>query len=145
MGNMLDMSIHEYAEAGDLEGMRLYVEAGGNVKKRDFFNNTALHRSASMGFTAITGYLLESGAEVDAVANDGWTPLHLACRWGRVGAIKALVQAGADVKKTTNDGRIPAELLKVEMSPRDRNEALKLLGSSPSVAGFKHASEVGDE
>lgn len=52
--------------------MRLYVEAGGSVKKRDFFNNTALHRSASMGFTVITGYLLESGAEVDAIANDGW-------------------------------------------------------------------------
>lgn len=59
-------------QAGDLESMRLYVEGGGNVKKRDFFNNTALHRSASMGFTVITGYLLESGAEVDAVANDGW-------------------------------------------------------------------------
>lgn len=59
-------------QAGDLEGMRMYVEAGGSVKKRDFFNNTALHRSASMGFTVITGYLLESGAEVDAVANDGW-------------------------------------------------------------------------
>lgn len=45
-----------------------------------------------------------------------------------MGAIKALVQAGADVNKTTKDGRIPAELLKVEMSPRDRNETLKLLG-----------------
>lgn len=63
---------HRFPQAGDLEGMRLYVEAGGSVKKRDFFNNTALHRSASMGFTVITGYLLESGAEVDAVATDGW-------------------------------------------------------------------------
>ncbi len=63
---------NRFPQAGDLEGMRQYVEAGGNVKKRDFFNNTALHRSASMGFTVITGYLLESGAEVDAVAADGW-------------------------------------------------------------------------
>eukprot|EP00752_Nemacystus_decipiens_P002707 g2528.t1 len=145
MGNMLDMSIHEYAEAGDLEGMRMYVEAGGSVKKRDFFNNTALHRSASMGFTVITGYLLESGAEVDAVANDGWTPLHLACRWGRMGAIKALVQAGADVNKPTKDGRMPAELLKIEMSPRDRNEILKLLGCTPSTMGIKNAHDIGDE
>lgn len=52
----------------------------------------------------------------------------MACRWGRVGAIKALVQAGADVNKATKDGRIPAELLKVEMPPEDRNEILKLLG-----------------
>lgn len=52
--------------------MKMYVENGGNVSKRDFFNNTALHRAASMGFTTITGYLLEVGAEVDAVANDGW-------------------------------------------------------------------------
>ncbi|CAM9165447.1 unnamed protein product, partial [Hapterophycus canaliculatus] len=95
-----------------------------------FFNNTALHRAASMGFTVITGYLLESGAEVDAVASDGWTPLHLACRWGRVGAIKALVNAGADVNKATKDGRFPSDLLKIHMSPRDRNEVLKLLGES---------------
>lgn len=52
--------------------MKMYVENGGSVSRRDFFNNTALHRAASMGFTTITGYLLESGAEVDAVANDGW-------------------------------------------------------------------------
>ncbi len=57
------------------------------------------------------------------------TPLHLACRWGRVGAIKALVQAGADVNKMTKDGRLPAHLLKAELSPRDRNEILKLLGA----------------
>lgn len=60
----------------------------------------------------------------------GRTPLHLACRWGRVGAIKALVQAGADVNRATKDGRMPAELLKIDMSPRDRNEILKLLGES---------------
>lgn len=54
----------------------------------------------------------------------------MACRWGRVGAIKALVQAGADVNRATKDGRMPAELLKIEMSPRDRNEILKLLGES---------------
>lgn len=69
---MLVCTVVGRGQAGDLEGMRMYVEGGGSVKKRDFFNNTALHRSASMGFTVITGYLLESGAEVDAVANDGW-------------------------------------------------------------------------
>lgn len=40
--------------------------------KRDFFSNTALHRSASMGFTTITRFLLDEGAEVDATAKDGW-------------------------------------------------------------------------
>ena len=59
-------------QAGDLEGIKMYVESGGSISRRDFFNNTALHRSASMGFNNITRYLLQSGAEVDAVANDGW-------------------------------------------------------------------------
>lgn len=59
-------------KAGDFQGIRLHVEGGGDVMKRDFFNNTALHRSASMGFTVITRYLLDKGAEVDAVAKDGW-------------------------------------------------------------------------
>lgn len=59
-------------KTGDFQGLRDYVEKGGDVMKRDFFNNTALHRSASMGFTVITRFLLDKGAEVDAVAKDGW-------------------------------------------------------------------------
>lgn len=66
-----------------------------------------------------------------------------------MGAIKALVQAGADVNRATKDGRIPAELLKIEMSLRNRNEMLKLLGESVSRSedgacclSFTHTHQV---
>ncbi|CAM9440978.1 unnamed protein product [Choristocarpus tenellus] len=128
MGNMLDMSLHEYAEVGDINGIKSYIRRGGNVMKRDFYDNTALHRAASMGYTTITQYLLQQGAVVDAVAKDGWTPLHLACRWGRVDVVRLLVDAGADVSKKTKDGRTPGELMKVELQEYDRNAMAKLLG-----------------
>lgn len=45
-----------------------------------------------------------------------------------------LIEAGADVNKTTKDGRTPGELLKVEMSDRDRNDIVKLLGEDPLIS-----------
>ncbi|CAM9956657.1 unnamed protein product, partial [Phaeothamnion confervicola] len=62
-------------------------------------------------------------------------PLHLACRWGRVEITKLLVAKGADVNALTRDGRTPGELLKVELSARDRRDVIAILGYKPSGGG----------
>eukprot|EP00953_Heterococcus_sp_UTEX-ZZ885_P039811 20388-Heterococcus_DN1.PRE.3 len=83
--------------------------AAGDVNKKDFYKNTALHRAACMGYTQIVKLLVEQGADVDAQAKDGWTPLHLAARWGRIDAMRVLVDEGhADVNIKTSDGRTAA-------------------------------------
>ena len=51
--------------------------------------------------------LLEAGAVVDQVSNDGETALWRAAASGQVGAIEALLQAGADINHAANNGLTP--------------------------------------
>jgi ankyrin repeat protein len=44
------------------------VVGAGDVNKKDFYKNTALHRAACMGYTQIVKLLVEQGADVDAQA-----------------------------------------------------------------------------
>lgn len=50
--------------------------------------------------------LIENGANVNAVSNNGTTPLHLAVR-GPEDCVKALIKAGADPNARDNDGNTP--------------------------------------
>ncbi|KAG5182075.1 ankyrin repeat-containing domain protein [Tribonema minus] len=131
MGNMFDMSLLEYAEVGDMAGVKAHVAKGGDVNKRDFYKNTALHRAACMGYADIASFLVEHGADVNAQAKDGWTPLHLASRWGRIDVLRVLVNANADKHMTTDDGRTAGELLKVGLNSAQTKEAIALLDYRP--------------
>ncbi len=50
--------------------------------------------------------LIENGANVNAVSNDGTTPLHLAVR-GPEDSVKALIKAGANPNAQDNNGNTP--------------------------------------
>eukprot|EP00494_Astrolonche_serrata_P023563 UN23821 len=41
-----------------------------------FYRNTALHRCARIGNEDLVRFLIENGADVNAVDRDGWTPMH---------------------------------------------------------------------
>ena len=43
-----------------------------------------LHIGAANGYDEVVEYLLDSGADIDAVDNDGWEPIHAAACWGQV-------------------------------------------------------------
>ena len=55
------------------------------------------------GDLSIANLLLQAGATVDAVTNDGRTALHSAARNGKIQVVEALLNAGADkaVKATS--------------------------------------------
>ena len=55
--------------------------------------------------------LLENGADINAVDNDGLTPLHWACKLGNTGAIRRLLDAGASVHATDHSGNTPLHQL----------------------------------
>jgi uncharacterized protein len=59
--------------------------------------STLLHVAAASGRdTAVLGYLLQHGADIDAVDNSGETALHAAARTGSDAAVELLLQRGAD-------------------------------------------------
>ena len=48
--------------------------------------------------------LLQAGATVGAVSDDGWTALHYAAYNGKIQVVEALLNAGADKAVKNNDG-----------------------------------------
>ena len=60
------------------------------------FVQDSLHAAVKRNDTTAVQHLLERGAEVDAMDDDGLTPLMLACMTLQEENIRLLVQAGAD-------------------------------------------------
>jgi hypothetical protein len=68
---------------------------------------TPLHIAAYFGYLDLVKVLLEAGASIEKVNNDGQTPLHLASGEERVEEVKALLRAGAIVGIRDKFGRTP--------------------------------------
>ena len=75
---------------------------------------TALHFAAEKGHLQCCAYLLEAGADVDAVDNLGRTPLHLASMNQFVMVALLLLSRGADREAKTASGWVPAEFARSE-------------------------------
>jgi uncharacterized protein len=78
---------------GNLEAVRLMHGRGAEINNPGW---TALHYAAFQGQTAVSKYLLESKAEIDARAPNGVTPLMAAVRNGHVDVVKLLLSQSAD-------------------------------------------------
>ena len=60
-------SLHEAAEAGNLEEVKGLIEEGANVNSKDTFGETPLHVAARKGYRGVMEYLISKGAEVDTL------------------------------------------------------------------------------
>jgi ankyrin repeat protein len=63
-----------------------------------------LHFAATNGDVNLVELLLDRGATINAVTQDGWTALHFACLRRAKGLIQLLLDRGADVNMTTKSG-----------------------------------------
>ncbi|KAG2434351.1 hypothetical protein HYH02_012367 [Chlamydomonas schloesseri] len=98
---------------GDLQhAMRLQQQDGVSVNARDTRGRTGLYRAAGEGRLKVVEWLLESGADVNAVGNrqTGDTALHRAAACGFVGVVQVLLGAGADMSTTNTAGKLPREV-----------------------------------
>lgn len=86
---------------GDLEIVRLLVGAGAEVNHEGW---TPLHYAAFEGAADVARFLLEKGANKDAVAPNGYTPLMLAGRNGKAEAATVILYADPDVNFRTESG-----------------------------------------
>lgn len=67
---------------------------------------TAVHFAAWDGKDKILAYLIEVGAKVDLVGEDGYSPLLLAVAGGHHACVELLLENGADVNRRVNDSNI---------------------------------------
>ncbi|MDE2984812.1 MAG: ankyrin repeat domain-containing protein [Gemmatimonadota bacterium] len=138
--------LHEAARRDDNpELITVLVGAGVGVNARDDRGTTPLLQAVESKWPANVAALLEAGADVHAVTQDGDTPLHLAAMWppksyGRRDdplepdtlMVIALVAAGADIDARNNRGETP---LHAATKNRHRPVADKLLalGADPGA------------
>lgn len=85
------------ATRGDVETVKLLLEAGVRADVRDADDATALLLAARAGHGDIVARLLDAQANIDATDRHGMTPLMAAASAGHLDVARALVGAGADL------------------------------------------------
>jgi ankyrin repeat protein len=119
-------ALHWAAENGDVEMVRMLIDAGANTEAVTRIGDyTPLHVASEGGHGEAVRALLEAGADVDARrAFAGTTALHLAAAAGSVSSIEALVSFGADINARESEwGQTPL----IFAASRNRVEAVKTL------------------
>lgn len=107
--------LHQMAERGDIEMVRLILTKGIDVNIRDMTGRTPLHHCASgggkEGSNEMVSFLISQGAIVNAQDDEGRTALHWACLSGFYETVKLLISKGADVNMRDEDGLAPLHLV----------------------------------
>jgi uncharacterized protein len=83
------------ARVGDLESARLLLAAGANVNDADAWGVSAMVLAAHSGFTEMVEFLLDKGADANAIG-PGFTALHEAIMRRDERMVTALLAHGAD-------------------------------------------------
>ena len=125
---------------GDLSKVKELIEKDPDlVKARSPRKSTPLHLAAMIDSAEIAKYLIEKGADINAVRNDNYTPLILA----GTKVTKLLIEKGADINYATPDG---TTAIYYALENKDRNvfECLLDAGAklpSPGTYGADRAIE----
>ena len=108
--NAPEMDIHTAVLYNNLEAVRQHIEAGTDIDvKEPFSGSTPLVSAATFGKTEIAKMLIDAGADLTIVNNDGTTPLHAAAFFCRVEIVQMLINANADKTLRNNFGATPSE------------------------------------
>ena len=110
------------AQASDVESMRLLLAAGGDPDPATFDETTPLMVAAGIGWRGnfsqtapdswmkAVHFLMEIGADVNAVDTNGYTALHGAAALGNDEMVEFLVALGARVDAINAAGNSPADM-----------------------------------
>lgn len=117
-------ALHQAVRGGDLDTIRMMIEAGLGVNEASFGGFTPLIGAAFTGSVEAVTLLLSKGADVNAVSDDGsyqkvkagtialgnWTALLAAATLGSPTMIGVLLEAGADINARDVRGMTPLML-----------------------------------
>jgi ankyrin repeat protein len=107
------------ARLGELDVVRLLVNAGASVNKQDNQRGaTALIYAAGGGHTEIVKLLLDSGADPQIRFASGSTFLHAAVAGHALDIVHFALDSGLEVNAESNDGLTPLHIAARSRSPR---------------------------
>lgn len=126
-------ALMEASQVGNIEVVKVLLDAGADVNLKDEYDDTALLFSTWKCRTAVTQLLIDKGADVN-IQNKGHeaTPLMQAAECGDVTSVKALLGRGAKANVTHKTGE-GALLYNVYRSPNvEIVRALLEAGENPN-------------
>jgi hypothetical protein len=146
-----DTALHVAAFAYDVPTARALVAAGADVRARNRRGAEPLHSAANGGpgapawdparQAATITYLVQAGADPDAVAAGDVTALHRAVRNRCGAAVEALLAAGADARRPNGSGSTPLALARGTTgrsgsgSPEARAEQARIVAMLEAATG----------
>lgn len=106
--------LHDAVQAGKLDAVRLFLDAGLTVHERCHYERTPLlyailtwRNQEPRDFEEIVKLLLDRGADVNAGDINNRSPLYFAAKNGCVEAVELLLKRGADVNAVSQLGQTP--------------------------------------
>jgi len=127
------------AERGDLQSLRIFLARDARINKRDFLHGTTPLMLAAQGeggedaeplageiaqrYEQAVEFLLENGADIDAVSDTGDTAIGNAVRRGNLGIVKLLLAHGAKTREALPRGQRLVDLA----TERGHTELTRLL------------------
>jgi ankyrin repeat protein len=153
-------ALHNAIEEGNLEIVKMLVNAGAKIDIPDNQRNTPLHISAFNNKIEIMEFLLAqqhlvNSEFLDAVESDGSTALHYATNEGYFEIVKMLVNAGANIDIPDNQKNTPLHISafnnKIEIMEfliakqlQVNPESLNAKGEDYGWTALHHASIMGN-
>ena len=140
-----DISIHDAANAGNIEIIKEQLAAGVDVNTKGVGGMTPLHRAAREGHKEVVEFLIANSADINAKDKMGRVPLHRAAREGREAIVEMLITKGADINVKSTSGSFKGETPLDEAIKRKRIALVSLLQKNGGKYGsITVAAKVGD-
>uniref|UniRef100_A0AC34F495 SH3 domain-containing protein n=1 Tax=Panagrolaimus sp. ES5 TaxID=591445 RepID=A0AC34F495_9BILA len=130
---------------GALEGQLDTVQENAtkidDVSKPNDEGITALHNAICACHYDIVKFLVDAGADVNALDSDGWSPLHCAASCNNLPMLKLLIQNGASIYATTlSDSETP--IRKCEEKESGYEQCINYLSMCDAWAGIINDQKV---
>ena len=101
-------ALHWTVQKGDVDIAKILLDSQTNdVNCSDLQGQTVLHLACSAGHLEMVNFLLERGANVDAVDDDGWTPIFYAITEDYLKIVSVLIKYDCDVNVIDKQGYSP--------------------------------------
>lgn len=123
------------AMSGFPEGLSRLLASGINKDLQDPSGGSLIYHAAEKGHTEVVRLLLDAGADVGTVADDGLTPFSAAAKNGHVDVVRLLVESGIGADMLNFRGGTPL-LTACLMSNFEMIQCLVEAGANLLPAGF---------
>ena len=92
-----------------LEDVRICLEGGNDVNARNYRGETALHGVGFRGVNIVLDYLVQQGADLQALTEDGWSALAIARGLSYTDFYKAQVHTAARLEEMMHSRQLDTE------------------------------------